>query len=74
MTRRALPAIPWHDLPADYRNTLRMLGHTKQTYEKVQQAEELLQQVNRSMRRRKGITKYSIGSVCGPAFIIWRRR
>lgn len=72
--RRALPTIPWHDLPDGYRNTLRQLGHTKATYEKVQQADRLLQDVNRSMRRRRGFTKYSIGSVTGPADIIWRRR
>jgi hypothetical protein len=74
MTRRALPTIPWADLPDNYRSILRELGHTKQTYEKIQQADELLQEVNRSMRRRRAATKYCVGSVVGPADIIWRRR
>jgi fatty acid desaturase len=74
VTRRAVPAIPWQELPAAFRDILRELGHTKQTYEKVQQADELLLEVNKSMRRRRGRTKYSIGSVSGPADIIWRRR
>lgn len=74
MTRRALPPIPWADLPDGYRNTLRELGHTKHTYEKVQQADELLREVNRSIRRRQGVTKYWVGSVVGPGSIIWRRR
>jgi hypothetical protein len=74
MTRRALPTEPWSELPADYRSLLRELGHTKRTYEKVQAADELLQEVNRSMRRRRAATKYCVGSVVGPADIIWRRR
>jgi len=74
VVRRALPTIPWSELPENYRRTLRELGHTKQTYEKVQQADEILRQVNRSMRRRRAATKYSVGSVVGPADIIWRRR
>jgi hypothetical protein len=74
MTRCALPTEPWSELPEDYRRTLRELGHTKQTYEKVQQADELLRQVNQSMRRRRAATKYCVGSVVGPADIIWRRR
>jgi hypothetical protein len=72
MTRRALPTTPWTDLPANYRSVLRELGHTKQTYEKIQQADELLREVNRSMRRRKGATKYiGIGFVAGAADDIW---
>lgn len=74
MTRRALPPLPWAELPDNYRRQLRELGHTKQTYGKVQQADELLREVNRSMRRRRGVTKYCVGSVVGPADIIWRRR
>lgn len=72
--RRALPTVPWRELPANYRSVLRQLGHTKATYEKVQQAEELLREVNVSMRRRRGATRYSIGSVTGPADVIWRRQ
>lgn len=72
--RRALPTIPWRELPANYRDVLRQLGHTKATYEKVQQAQELLREVNAAMRRRRGVTKYSVGSVTGPADVIWRRR
>lgn len=74
MTRRALPPVPWNELPDNYRSVLRELGHTKQTYEKVQQAEELLRAVNRSMRSRRAITEYSVGSLVGPADIIWRKR
>lgn len=74
VTRRALPTVPWQQLPANYRETLRDLGHTKQTYEKIQQAEQLLRAANDSMRRRSGATQYWIGSRVGPPDIIWRRR
>lgn len=72
MSRRALPPIPWGQLPGSYRRTLRELGHTKHTYEKVQAAEKLLRQANRSMRRRRGATKYWITYVSGPPDIIWK--
>lgn len=72
MSRRVLPPIPWDELPDTYRNLMRGLGHTKQTYEKIQQAEQLLRQANRSMRRRRGATKYSITYVSGPPDIIWK--
>lgn len=74
MKPRLLPTLPWSELPETYRSILRDLGHTKHTYERVQQAEELLRQVNRSMRRRGGKTKYTVGSLTGPADVIWRRR
>lgn len=73
MTRRALPTTPWEQLPDNYRSILRELGHTRQTYSKVQQADELLRQVNQSMRRRSGAKKYWISSLSGPADIIWKR-
>jgi hypothetical protein len=74
VSRRILPTIPWEQLPDSYKKTLRDLGYTKKTYEKVQQAQELLWQANASMRRRKGNLKFNIGYVAGPFDILYRKR
>lgn len=74
MSNRAVPDVPWQQLTPTYRRVLRELGHTKQTYEKVQAADALVAEVNRSVRRRKGSIKYNVGFIAGPADYLWKRR
>lgn len=71
--RRIVPRAPWQTLPSSYRELLRGLGYTKRTYEKLQQAEELIDEVNRAIRRRRGKVKFYVSYVAGPAEIIWKR-
>lgn len=72
--RRLLPNVPWEQLPSDFKEILQKLGHTKGTYEKVRQAENLLHSANQSMRRRQGNVKFNIGYVTGPFRVIYRPR
>lgn len=72
--RRVVPRAPWQALPSSYRELLRGLGYTKRTYEKLQQAEALLDQINRATRRRRGNVRFSVTYVAGPADYLWKRR